>query len=133
MPESTNSHEYLVLSRGQWDSDASPQDIQSAIDRFYVWYESNLASGVFKPGSRLARDGKTVSKHSVVDGPFTEAKELVGGYWFIVAGSLEEAAQIAARNPCIAYGLSLEVRPLEPARASAFDLTNETPLQWKRS
>jgi hypothetical protein len=132
MPQNTNSHDYLILSRGQWDSNASTQDIQAAIDRFYAWYENNLTAGVFKPGSRLARDGKTVSKHSVVDGPFAEAKEVVGGYWFIVAGSLDEAAQIAAQNPCIAYGLSFEVRPLEPARASAFELASETPAQWKR-
>lgn len=133
MPENTSSHVYLVLSRGQWDSNTSRQDIQAAIDRFYTWYERNLAAGVFKPGSRLAQDGKTVSKHLTLDGPFAESKEVIGGYWFIVAGSLEEAAQIAAQNPCIEYGLSFEVRPLEPARASAFEAASETPAQWKRS
>ena len=36
---------------------------------------------------------------SVVDGPFTEAKELVGGYWIIQARSKEEAVEWAARAP----------------------------------
>ena len=65
----------------------------------------------------------------VTDGPFSKGKEVISGYWFIVAGSLDEAAQMAAPNPCLAYGLSYETRPIESIRASAFNLTAETPLQ----
>jgi hypothetical protein len=96
---------------------------------FYIWYERALADGRMKPGQRLATAGKLVSQGRVVDGPFAETKELVGGYWFIVAASLEEAAAIAAENPCLACGLSMEVRPVELQRASAFVLSNETPLE----
>ncbi|GAP65670.1 hypothetical protein MBSD_n0960 [Mizugakiibacter sediminis] len=120
-------HDYLVLSKGKWDADKSPQEIQAAIDAFYAWYERLLAEGKFKPGHRLAREGKRVSRQGIVDGPFAEAKEVIGGYWFIVARSLEEAAELAARNPCMACGLSYEVRPVDPERASAYALTNETP------
>jgi hypothetical protein len=126
-------NEYLVISRGKWDENASPDDIQRAIDAFYVWYEQSIEDGVMKPGSRLAQEGKVVSRSSIKDGPFAETKELVGGFWFIVGGSLEEAAAIAARNPCLAYGLSLELRPLEAARAKASDFTNETPASWRQS
>jgi hypothetical protein len=55
-------------------------------------------------------------------------KEVIGGYWCIIARSLDAAAQLAALNPCLVYGLSYESRPVETARASAFDLTSETPL-----
>ena len=41
--------------------------------------------------------------------------------------SLEEAAELAAGNPCLAYGLEYEIRPIDPERASAFAVTNETP------
>ena len=126
----TNS-EYLLISRGQWDETASPQDVQDAIDRFYAWYERGLADGVLKPGSRLERRGKRVTRDGITDGPFAEAKELVGGYWFIVADSLEDAARIAAQNPCLDFGLELEIRPLEAARARADDMTNETPPAWR--
>ena len=54
-------------------------------------------------------------------------KEVIGGYWFIVAGSLQEGARIAAENPCLACGLSYEVRPIEHERASAYRAANETP------
>lgn len=120
-------HEYLLLSRGQWDPAIPPEQIQSAIDRFYVWYEQRLAEGSFKPGQRLATGTKLVTRDGILDGPFAEAKEIIGGYWFIVARSLEEAAAIAAQNPCVACGLAFEVRPVELERASAFRESNETP------
>ncbi len=119
--------DYLVLSRGQWDKDASHDDIQHAIDRFYAWYDRLVGEGWIGPGHRLAREGKVVSRQASTDGPFAEAKEVVGGYWFIRADSLEEAARVAAQNPCLAYGLVCEVRPLDLTRASADALTNETP------
>lgn len=125
-------HEYLVVSRGQWDERATREDVQHAIDQFYLWYEGHLASGRMKPGSRLAPEGKCVAHRVVTDGPFTETKELVGGYWFIVAASLDEAAEIASHNPCLAFGLTLEIRPLVAERAQATDITNETPPEWRQ-
>lgn len=119
--------EYFVLSRGQWDRGAAREDIQAAIDRFYAWHDRLVAEGRMRAGQRLAREGKLVSRQAITDGPFTEAKEIVGGYWTILARSLNEAAAIAAENPCLAYGLAFEVRPIEPVRASAYALTNETP------
>jgi hypothetical protein len=127
MNEPAPLSEYLVLSRGQWDMDASREDIQAAIDRFYAWYDRLLGEGRMRAGHRLAREGKVVSRQATLDGPFAEAKEVVGGYWFILAGSLDEAAAIAAENPCLDYGLALEIRPIDLVRASAFALTNETP------
>jgi len=125
-------HDYLVLSRGQWDATLPKETIQRAIDDFYVWYELSLAHGRMKPGQRLKPERRSVSKHGAVDGPFTEAKEVIGGYWFIVADSLDEAAAIAAGNPCLACGLELEIREIEPERASAWAITNETPAEFKR-
>ena len=122
-----SGNDYLVLSRGQWDEDKTAEQIQRAIDDFYVWYDRLVAEGRIKPGRRLAMAGKLVTRERVIDGPYAEAKEIVGGYWFIVAGSLEEAAAIAAQNPCLACGLALEVRPVELERASAYKVTNETP------
>jgi hypothetical protein len=127
MNDKTAPSEYLVISRGQWDSELSPQTIQNAIDDFYVWHDRLVKEGRMKVGQRLAREARMVSRHSITDGPFTEAKEVIGGYWHILARNLDEAAQLAAQNPCLACGLSYEVRPIEPERASAFVASNETP------
>ena len=127
MSEKSSTSEYLVISRGQWDADKSPEQIQQAIDDFYVWHDKLVAEGRMKAGQRLARPTKLVSRGGVIDGPFAEAKEVIGGYWFFIADSLDAAAALAAQNPCLACGLSYEVRPIERERASAYKLSNETP------
>src|ERR1700754_3466141 len=131
MNEQVSLSEYLVISRGQWNKDVSREEIQNAIDQFYVWLGRLVEEGKMKTGQRLASTGKTVSRKSVTDGPFGETKEVIGGYWFIVAGSLEEAAQIAAGNPCLSCGLFYEIRPIDPERASAFTVTTETPSEHR--
>lgn len=127
MSEASPLAEYLVLSRGQWDKAKSKEEIQKAIDDFYIWHAKCVIEGRMKGGQRLAREGKLVSRRAITDGPFIETREIIGGYWFILARTLDEAASIAAENPCLACGLSYEVRPVEAERASAFDTTCETP------
>ena len=51
---------------------------------------------------------------SVTDGPFTEAKELIGGYWIIQASSQEEAVEWARRCPAL-DGDMIEVRQIQAA------------------
>lgn len=122
------TQEYLVLSRGQWDSTASKEEIETAITKFYDWINDHVAHGRMKHGSRLTTDRAVASKTGyVIDSAFAEGKEIIGGYWFIIASSLKQAAEYGAQNPCAALGLSYEIRPLEGVRASAYDITNETP------
>jgi hypothetical protein len=72
-----------------------------------------------KRGQRLTYEGKTIArKNLITDGPFGESKEVIGGYWFILAHNLDEAVQIAKGNPCIECGLSLEIRPIDPQAAT---------------
>lgn len=127
MTTTSSTNEYLLLSRGQWDAARSPGEIQEAIDAFYAWHARLVAEGRFRRGQRLARAAKLVTRSGIIDGPFTEAKEVVGGYWFVLAASLDEAARIAADNPCLACGLAFEIRPIEPEQASAWRESNETP------
>jgi hypothetical protein len=130
MSERNAKSEYLVLSRGQWDKAIPKEEIQTAIDAFYVWIEGMIGEGKMKGGQRLAVEGRTVAPKSLImDGPFGESKEVIGGYWFILADSLDEAAELAAGNPCLKCGLFYEIRPIEVERASAFVVTNETPAE----
>ncbi len=75
-----------------------------------------VASEGLNPAARGARIGVAAGKRYVVDGPFAESKELVGGFYIIEAGSLEEAISWALRAPS---GLGsddvLEVRQLTGA------------------
>jgi hypothetical protein len=58
-----------------------------------------LALDGLQPTAKGARVSFAGGKPSVTDGPFTEAKELIGGYWLIQARSKEEAVEWAARCP----------------------------------
>ncbi|HWY92477.1 MAG TPA: YciI family protein [Chthoniobacterales bacterium] len=119
MSEQASTAEYLVISRGQWDKTLSQDEIQSATEKFYIWYDRLINEGKMKPGQRLTSEGKTVGRKDVItDGPFGESKEVIGGYWFILAHSLDEAAQIAKGNPCLDCGLLLEIRPIAPQCAT---------------
>ena len=122
------SSDYLLLSRGQWDKASSKADIEAAIDKFYAWYEANIEKGSFKPGSRLTMDAALVTRDGIrTDGPFAEGKEVIGGYWIIVAESLAAASALASESPVLQHGIRYEIRPLESERGSAYRHTNETP------
>lgn len=68
-----------------------------------------LALDGLQPSSKGARVAFAGGRPSVTDGPFTEAKEIVGGYWLIQAKSKDEAVEWASRCPA-ADGDVIEVR-----------------------
>ena len=91
--------EYLVLSRGHWDEDKSAEQIQQAIDAFYVWRDGLVAAGRMRGGQRLARQAKMVSRGGVTDGPFAEAKEYAAGFYVVDCETEERVIEIAAQTP----------------------------------
>ena len=79
------------------------------------WYDGLAAQGKVHHGRPLALGGRVVSGakgERVVDGPYAEAKEVVGGYFMLQVASLEEATEIAKRCPGLPLGLTVEVRPV---------------------
>jgi hypothetical protein len=140
MSNTISAPESLVISRGlrdeewdeEWDEDLSPLQIQAAIDHFQAWHARLVAEGRMRAGQRLAREGRIVTRRRVTDGPLRETKKVIGGDGFILAGSLDDAAATAAQNPCLACGLSDEIRPIETAGANAFALSSETPQDSTR-
>ena len=121
--------EYLVISRGQWNEELSRKEIENVIDQFYRWLDQLVDEGKMRRGQRLTYEGKTITQKNVItDGPFGESKEVIGGYWFVLAGSLDEAAQIASGNPCLDCGLSFEIRPIDLDRADADNTPQARPL-----
>jgi hypothetical protein len=68
-----------------------------------------LAGDGLHPSSKGARVRVSGGKRTIVDGPFAEAKEVLGGYWMIQVRSKEEAVQWASRVP-LAEGEMVELR-----------------------
>ena len=63
-------------------------------------------------GQRLTPGGRVLmsAKKEAMDGPYSEGKEIIGGYQMIKAGSFEDAVEIARGCPIFDFGGSVEVR-----------------------
>lgn len=77
-----------------------------------------LAGDGLHPSSKGARVRFNGRERTVIDGPFTEAKELVGGYWIWECASREEALEWVKRAP-FEGGVELELREVDEPDASA--------------
>jgi hypothetical protein len=93
----------------------SPEQRQQLMMRWNAWYDDLAAQGKAIEGQPLELETRLVSGPGgsrIIDGPFAEAKEAIGGYVKLLAGSIEEATAIAQRHPGLEYGLCIEVRQL---------------------
>jgi hypothetical protein len=119
MSSNLQTSEYLLLFRGTgWEKSLSPQELQTLMAQWVSWYDGLQTQCRLKGSNPLFPQGKVVSgkKGSVVaDGPFAESKEAIGGYLLIEAESLEHAVEIARGWPILAYGATVEVRPVAAA------------------
>ncbi len=111
-----DKNEYMLLMRGhEWHEGYSVEEIQAAMTTFQEWFEGLEKKGIMKGARPLQPSGKVITgkggKH-VADGPFAEAKEAVGGYVMITAGSFDEALAIAKSAPMLDHGVIVELRQL---------------------
>ncbi len=93
----------------------SPDERQKLVTRWNSWYDGLAAQGKAVEGQPLETETRLVSGPGgarVVDGPFAEAKEAIGGYVKLLVSGLDEATEIAKRHPGLEYGLKIEVRQL---------------------
>lgn len=94
----------------------SPAQRQTLLKEWYDWYDGLAEAGKLRHGHPLEPEGRIVSAHGgrVVDGPFVEANEVVGGYFLLTVSGLEEAVAIAKQCPTLRHdiGLTVEVRPV---------------------
>lgn len=107
---------YLLLFRNTGPENhrhLSAEERQQLIVRWNAWFEGLLATGKATEGQPLELETRIVSGR-VVDGPFPEAKEAVGGYVKLMVADLDEATAIARRHPGLAYGMLIEVRAMTP-------------------
>lgn len=107
---------YLLFFRNsgpETHAHLSPDQRQQLMIRWNEWYDGLAAEGKALEGVPLELETRLVSGPGggrVVDGPFAEAKEAIGGYVLLLASGLEEATAIAQRHPGLPYGLIIEVR-----------------------
>ena len=100
----------LLRDNGSFPPDMSAEDMQNIIERYRAWSQRVGAQG------QKLRDGEgrvMRSGGAITDGPFTEAKEVLGGFFIINAKDYDEAVRISSDCPHLDFG-SIEVREVEP-------------------
>lgn len=116
------SQKYLFLHRGPAaaappsSSKPSPEQMQAMFATWNAWKEK-FKDHIVDWGDKLERGGKVVGGAAgVSDGPFVEAKEVIGGFMIVSADSLEQAVEIAQAMPSMEPGSRIEVRAMAGAK-----------------
>ncbi len=103
--------EYLLLFHGtHWDKNLSPEELQNVMSQWTVWFDRLAEEGKIKSARPLRREGKIVAwkkGQTVAEGPFSESKEAIGGYFLLQIGDLDEALEIAKECPALKYGMTV--------------------------
>jgi hypothetical protein len=110
------SNEYMMLLRNtDWDEGLSIEEITKLVSQYTEWFDRMLAEGKVTGGRPLMAGGRTVALSQgdkVLDGPFIESKEAIGGYILLAAENLGAAVEIAKTFPPVIRGVQVEVREL---------------------
>ena len=107
--------EFTYLFRGRKTS-GSPEEMQRHFEKWVAWFKELGAKGYLKdPGRPLESTGKVVSgtRKVVNDGPYAEAKDVVGGYIVVETDDLAHAVELSKGCPILDVGGSVEVRPVQ--------------------
>ena len=111
---SESDAEYMLLFRGtDWHKGLSSETVQTVMNQWYQWFERLAEQGRATSEHPLAYEGKIVSRKkgpTVVDGPFVESKEAIGGYFLLHVKNEEEAIEIAKHCPGLEHGVQVQVR-----------------------
>ncbi|MCU0432100.1 MAG: YciI family protein [Bacteroidia bacterium] len=111
--------EYLLLIRENLNEygKMTPEEMEADVLGHMNWVKELIAKGHFKGGNPLMPERKRVSTSEglITDGPFADVKEGVSGYYFLLAESLEQAAEIARGCPSLKAGATLEITEVIPA------------------
>lgn len=129
----------MVIVKATKDSEAGVLPSRELITAMTKYNEELVKAGIMLAGEGLrpSSEGKRVrfsgSKRTVLDGPFTETKELIAGYWIWQVRSMEEAVEWLKRCPNPMPGESeVEIRPVFEAVDFGENLTPEVREREER-
>ncbi len=100
-------------------ADVSPEQMQTVIEKYVAWGERLRKDGIMTGGEKLADEpGKVIRRRDgdvrVTDGPYSETREVLGGYYTIEAKDYAHAIELSRDCPQLEYGGTIEVRQIDP-------------------
>ena len=127
----------LVIVKANKDSEAGVMPTEKLLTEMGKFNEELVKAGVMLAGEGLhpSSKGKRIKfsggKQTITDGPFTETKELVAGFWLWQVRSIEEAVEWLKRSP-FDGGAEVEIRPVFEAEDFGAEFTPELREQEER-
>ncbi len=106
---------YLFRGNPAAGRSMSPEQMQQVVKKWMDWRNSLEKSGHLKKvGERLDPNGKVVRGRdkAVTDGPFAEAKDIIGGYLVAEAKDIDQAVELAKGCPILETDGAVEIRPI---------------------
>jgi hypothetical protein len=103
---------FMFIFHGGISPDASPEQMQANMGKWMAWVDKLAKSERYVSGEPLLPGGKLVKGNgkSVTDGPYTEGKEVVGGFFIVNAKDYNDAISLCDDYPDYEYGGSIQVR-----------------------
>ena len=103
---------FMLIFHGGISTNSSPDQMQANMGKWMTWIDKLSKAGKYVNGEPLLPGGKLISgkKKTVTDGPYTEGKEVVGGFFIIHADDYDEAVKICDDYPDYEHGGSIQVR-----------------------
>jgi len=107
----------MILHDAGFPDDISPEQIQAIIQRYVAWREKIQRNGRKVQGHKLT-DGqgrvmRGAGQTKVTDGPYAEAREVIGGLFILEANTYEEVVELSKDCPHLEFG-TIEIREVEP-------------------
>jgi hypothetical protein len=109
----------LILHQapGIWEK-LSPEEMQQKVEKYHAWVEKIRSGGLHVSGEKLGEEGGKVlslqkGRLHIVDGPYSEAKEVVGGYIVFRAADYDEAIELVRDCPFL-DDYRIELRQTDP-------------------
>jgi hypothetical protein len=108
----------LLHDSGSFPADISPEQIQAIIQRYVAWRQKVQQNGRKVEGHKLTDGQGRVMRGGhgqtrITDGPYAEAREVIGGLFVIEANSYEEVVDLSKDCPHLDFG-SIEIREVDP-------------------
>ncbi len=108
---------FMFLQRGGGGCDSrpemTPEQMQQEMQAWMEWIQGGTEAGwIIDPGNRLGAGAVVKPDMTVIDGPFAESKELVGGYMMVEAADMAAAVEIVKGSPMVKRGSTIEIREL---------------------
>jgi len=107
----------LIRTEGSVWTDLSAENLQKHIQNGTAYISNLIKEGKLKSAQPLEKGSRIVTETGGVlkDGPFNESKEVIAGYFHIVANDIDEAVEIAKANPIFKdIPTRIEVHPMMP-------------------